>query len=83
MRGHDDSDSTIYLRDEDHVRALDALFLEMSQEGNDLNCLAETYNEESAMNIDDAKIDPPISSANIQPIFLLHRRLSQLIPNNW
>lgn len=82
MGGNQDSCTTIDLRDEDHVRAFDALLLEMSQEGNHLDSFTETYNEESAMDIDNARIDPPISSANIHPIFLLHRRLSQLIPSN-
>lgn len=49
MGGDHGKYTMIYLRDKDHVRAFDALLLQMSQEGNYLDSLAKTCNEQLAM----------------------------------
>lgn len=52
---------------------------EVSDKGNDLDCLAETCKSEQ----ESVKHHSPISSAKIHPIFLDHKRFNQLTPRSW
>lgn len=64
-------------RDEDHVRALHALGMQMRDERDDLDRLAETCCQRLLYHS-----HAPISSARIQPIFFEYSRFSQLTPSS-